>query len=709
MDFLFFGILINFRLVIISSMSNFKLDFGITDSLFEDHLTAIKGISFTLREIEIIACILHNRGEKKIAALFLISPRTISAHVYNIMNKIGCNSKDQIIDFIETSGKLPVLKEYYLHLLVKSYFEKFLSKIAATINRKLVKCSCNLEDMLDADKKLLQSIKKHLKLANIEVNETHDKQIDENQIFLDLMHVKEDTYYHDMILIISNVIKSEELNKLIEEFTRLYKEISEGEKENIVYVHKSAKHTNLIKIFGTIFTFIILLGFSMYCYQSYKLPSAVENINSKPKIISQLEIFLDSIKNEGFTANNASKSESKINQSLIKKVEHILDYQNTTEVQKYFDRTDIDSKFLLSYIYHLYSLSSYYMYNMHDGRKAREILLYSKNLIENYLNSRSRVVIKFDNISSDELCAEVDTIKDLPQIYTRIIYGIGRSYIYQDGEENGIRYFEIAKYLGNKLGLFEGYLSEVSGILPIKKKNIATGIQENKKDAKQGLNDLISSYNRLKNENRIFILDFVPNKLDQKTIIPSEDLYNIFTNQTRIIECYKDLLLIAEAKTERKDIINSISWILYNDFVGTTQSMLQANEKGIKYIFDKIPLRRLASLYNVLGDIFLILFQKHEDGTILRAPILQAQILGELLSDSSVNIDLEIAHSLFDKARSISRNTDFTKADAYEGLIKVYKEKLGARNLTAKEKNDLNIKIKELTDKNSEINSYLGR
>lgn len=43
---------------------------------------------------------------------------------------------------------------------------------------------------------------------------------------------------------------------------------------------------------------------------------------------------------------------------------------------------------------------------------------------------------------------------------------------------------------------------------------------------------------------------------------------------------------------------------LYNDFTGEDQSTIHKNKKGIKYVVDKILLRRLAALYNVLGDIF---------------------------------------------------------------------------------------------------------
>ena len=89
--------------------------------LYKEHLATIKGIKFTFREIDILVCIVHNRGEKKIASMLSISPRTVSVHVYNVMNKLACNSKDQIIDFIESSGKLPLFREYYLHLLFRLF------------------------------------------------------------------------------------------------------------------------------------------------------------------------------------------------------------------------------------------------------------------------------------------------------------------------------------------------------------------------------------------------------------------------------------------------------------------------------------------------------------------------------------------------------------------------------------------------------------
>ena len=78
------------------------MTYKIRQVLYHEQLSAISDIKFTLREIDVIACILHNRGEKKIAFLLIISPRTVSTHVHNIMLKLGHSSREYLIDFMLT-------------------------------------------------------------------------------------------------------------------------------------------------------------------------------------------------------------------------------------------------------------------------------------------------------------------------------------------------------------------------------------------------------------------------------------------------------------------------------------------------------------------------------------------------------------------------------------------------------------------------------
>ena len=136
-------------------------------NLYKNHLSEISDIKFTFREIDVIACIMHNRGEKKIASLLQISPRTVGTHLHNIMLKLGVNSRESIIDFVEKSGRLIYIKKYYFKTLIQSSFEQKLIKISKTINRKTLDCSINTNQLSEQEKDKLSYICSHFKLANI--------------------------------------------------------------------------------------------------------------------------------------------------------------------------------------------------------------------------------------------------------------------------------------------------------------------------------------------------------------------------------------------------------------------------------------------------------------------------------------------------------------------------------------------------------------
>jgi tetratricopeptide (TPR) repeat protein len=135
--------------------------------LYDDHLGEVGGINFTFREMDVASCILHNRGEKKIASVLAISPRTVSAHVHNIMLKLGCNSRENIIDFLERSGKLSLIRKYYLHLLIENSFELHLRKIGKSVNKQGSTYAINDGNVINGVSSILKQIKHHLRLANI--------------------------------------------------------------------------------------------------------------------------------------------------------------------------------------------------------------------------------------------------------------------------------------------------------------------------------------------------------------------------------------------------------------------------------------------------------------------------------------------------------------------------------------------------------------
>lgn len=104
------------------------------------HLKSINGVKFTVREIDVIACLLSGKGSKAIANLLSIEEKTVETHKYNIMRKLECNAKEGIIRFVEQSGKFTAFKNHYVVLLVRNIFEKYLKQIKLLNRGKDISC-----------------------------------------------------------------------------------------------------------------------------------------------------------------------------------------------------------------------------------------------------------------------------------------------------------------------------------------------------------------------------------------------------------------------------------------------------------------------------------------------------------------------------------------------------------------------------------------
>lgn len=682
---------------------NFTTSFNSLEKLYELHLNSIKNLAFTFREIDIIACVMHNRGEKKIASLLLLSPRTVSSHVYNIMGKLGYGTKDQIIDFVETSDKINIIKEYYLHLLIKSNFEQKLIKIASQANRVKLDCYYNKSDKINISEPLYQSLKKHLQLANIFLHEANTTDLND-KLVIDLNDITEQNYYNDLLQIISKIINSNLVVEILKEFHDAYKltqDIYEGKTNHLAISNniESKPWLSQKKLFIILLVLCLIATFIL-TFSFKNLGSQEEAENKSSEIINALSDFVDVLKNEQFTADNISDKQAKHNHNIIKKVEKLLEYKNSQEVQKYFKKTEMSADFLTGYLYNLQALASYYMYNKHDGDKARTILMHAKELAELYVNGRS-FNNDFNQLSNAEILAELQIVDDLPQIYTRIIYSLGRTYMYDADITPGRKYFELSKYLGNKLGLFEGYLSDISGILVIEKELALLNIKEGKNNiAKQILNQTINSFDKMRQDNTSYILDYKPGINQQKIIIPKNQPYNIFECGNKIIANYLTLLTISKNNNEISKYIDLITKELVGD----------QNSVGSLKITAEVPKKKLADLYNNLGSILITLWKlKVQDNITAEDNILRTIIAKFLLTNLTNN--LELAELLFISAKDISRNSDFTKADSYEGLAQVNRLKLEyeQNTLSDKQKLELKEKIEEFTQKSQNINQQLKR
>lgn len=140
-------------------------------AIYATHLNTIGSMKFTNREVDIIAFVMSGRSAKKTAAFFSISPKTVENHTRNIMQKLGCSSKEGIIDFIEKSGSYSQLKEYYLSLLMQSEFKKRLRELSTEIQSPgLQECLIIYLSEQDKPDAFISLFEEHLKLTGLKTS-----------------------------------------------------------------------------------------------------------------------------------------------------------------------------------------------------------------------------------------------------------------------------------------------------------------------------------------------------------------------------------------------------------------------------------------------------------------------------------------------------------------------------------------------------------
>ena len=610
------------------------------EEVYNKQLHEIADIKFTRREIDVIACILHNRGEKKIATLLQdISYRTVGAHARNIMNKLGCNSKDFIIDFIEKSGKLQDVRQYYFYLVVESSFIKILQKISKLINRSAVHCSIDLSESADqSTDKQLKQIKEYLYWANIILidrfeekgagdiavnlcvfsndmatkkilhqnnkrnnhNKSHNRDIilvfDSNEDVLSLLKntqyidfVSTKNYYFSVLELVKKIIGVADIEKLIQEFQDEYqslqaswkgtgfKQVTTGEKT------KFTKRTIFFVVSVIIFISIIIT--TVFVART-KTSHNIVHINAE--LAGFVKVFsADSITTE---------EDKKRNYSLVRKVSKVVDSFYNKEVQDYFQSRNVTHDELVNCLYVFHALGTHYVYNEHDGIRARELLVIAKNIAEYYVTHQHNLQIDFDNLTPEEIYAELNIFKDLPEMYTKIIYLLGKTYMYQGDLEDSIKYLEISKYLWSKLCLFEGYLSIRSGTEIARRSRIEEDIRNGEYTrAQENLIQSIEVFTKLREDANEYKISYRPSNNNPQIIIPAKDAHNKLFIDEEIVKAYSRLVLISEHKQQKQVYATKI----LSKFVGSNSS------PGMLAEAKKVIARRTSSTYNNLGNKLL--------------------------------------------------------------------------------------------------------
>lgn len=152
------------------------------EDLYTEHLSDICDISFTRREIDVMACLLSARKTSKIAYFLSVDPRTVETHIRNITLKLECNTREGIIDFLETSNKVPFLRAHYSSLQNKVAFEKSLKEIAKL---NLVECIIRIltnEENDSCQTSLVSLLKAHLRLAGFTI--ANEEKVSESEFLI---------------------------------------------------------------------------------------------------------------------------------------------------------------------------------------------------------------------------------------------------------------------------------------------------------------------------------------------------------------------------------------------------------------------------------------------------------------------------------------------------------------------------------------------
>jgi DNA-binding CsgD family transcriptional regulator/tetratricopeptide (TPR) repeat protein len=155
-----------------------NLEIILPREIYLSNLKTVNEVAFTAREIDIISCVLQGRSSKRIASMLMISHKTVENHIRNIMIKIGCNSQESIIDFIEKSNKFVCIKSYYSSLLVKINFEAKLIKLKELLPYNRLTCLIFCHQAEKNRSALICQLEEHLKLIGIktlvEIKEAKD-------------------------------------------------------------------------------------------------------------------------------------------------------------------------------------------------------------------------------------------------------------------------------------------------------------------------------------------------------------------------------------------------------------------------------------------------------------------------------------------------------------------------------------------------------
>lgn len=459
----------------------------------------IANFKFTNRECDIIACVINNRGEKKIAEILGISPNTVNTHVSNILSKIGASSKEHIIDLIYKSNLYKNYQTHYNYLYKESTFISSITYIGRIIKNKNITYVFG-EDLNFRNPKYSRIIS-YLKIANISLHH-HKNELTQFVIYLDKKKYDEDIkntnktllnldnqieidYLKvlDLILELSN--NNSEIKKIRQKFIEEYKNVDTNN-SNIASNSITKKVASEYQGYWILILYISLFSFFTIMWNylpslnpkntvTWNLPKIANHNIERQKIIKQLQ---DKIKN----CDNQKNTNCYIGLSGLGGIGKTTLAKNIATSQKgkydFIGWFQAEKKELIENQY--FELGSYYNL-FHDNMSKFQKILAVKEWVKQFQNS----LIIYDNIE------DIEDIKDfIPDNSTIILTSISRNLpefieVDQMSDEESVKL--LIKVLGNTdYSIEENYknsltsLANVLGNLPLALAQAGAYIKKNK-------------------------------------------------------------------------------------------------------------------------------------------------------------------------------------------------------------------------------------
>ncbi|MBN9412958.1 MAG: tetratricopeptide repeat protein [Candidatus Paracaedimonas acanthamoebae] len=174
---------------------------------YPEGLLVIKGIRFTPRQVDIIACLISGGTGKSISSLLDIEVKTLEAHKKSIGERIGGGIQEDIIAFVQRSPHYEFLKQHYLTLLHKHEFEKQLKELSKKSSENSPALKVEFSPTYANKSSLLTLLVSHLKLAGIRIVNDEKELEGDFYTLTFLPKNKEDIVEREILILLDKDIK----------------------------------------------------------------------------------------------------------------------------------------------------------------------------------------------------------------------------------------------------------------------------------------------------------------------------------------------------------------------------------------------------------------------------------------------------------------------------------------------------------------------